>query len=113
MRNRLSVSILALFFAALCFVALPVTRASDANKNAKVVTFNKDVAPILLQELRRVPSRGRNRADVFYELQRGATRGQSRSKRKSSSARCRRGTPTRITASSQTTAGSLRKMLIR
>ena len=49
MRNRLSVSTLALFFAALCFAVLPVTRARDANKNAKVVTFNKDVAPIFFK----------------------------------------------------------------
>ena len=49
MKNRLSVSVLALFFAALGFVTLPVTRASDAKKNAKVVTFNKDVAPIFFK----------------------------------------------------------------
>ena len=49
MRNRLSIFVLTLFVAALCFVALPVTQASDAKKNATVVTFNKDVAPILFK----------------------------------------------------------------
>jgi mono/diheme cytochrome c family protein len=46
MRNRLLASIITLFFAALCFFALPSAIANDAKKAVKVVTFTKDVAPI-------------------------------------------------------------------
>jgi mono/diheme cytochrome c family protein len=46
MRKRLSASTIALFFAALCFFALPSAAANDAKKAAGPVTFNKDVAPI-------------------------------------------------------------------
>ena len=46
MRNRLLASIITIFFAALCFFALPSAIANDAKKTAKVVTFTKDVAPI-------------------------------------------------------------------
>ena len=49
MRNRLSASITALFIAALSVIAITSASASDANKTAKVATFNKDVAPIFFK----------------------------------------------------------------
>ena len=73
------------------------------------VTFTKDVAPILLQSMRRVPSRGRDRADVTAELSGSASVGKVDSGSAWSSARCRPGPPTRITASSQTTRVSLKR----
>ncbi|MGA9771813.1 MAG: cytochrome c [Blastocatellia bacterium] len=49
MRNRLSVSILALSFAALCFVTSASNADNSEVKKSNAVTFNKDVAPIFFK----------------------------------------------------------------
>ena len=51
MKRTVLASVAAIFLAAVCFVALPTTSASDNKKpSAAKVTFNKDVAPIFFQK---------------------------------------------------------------
>jgi mono/diheme cytochrome c family protein len=51
MKRTVLASAAAIFLAAVCFVALPTTSASDNKKpSAAKVTFNKDVAPIFFQK---------------------------------------------------------------
>ncbi len=50
MRRPLMLVAAAAFMGAICFIALPTGNASDAKKDAKAVTFTKDVAPIFFNK---------------------------------------------------------------
>ena len=47
--DALSLLIATVSFAIICFVASPATQASNPGRNAKLVTFSRDVAPILFK----------------------------------------------------------------